>query len=225
MENNFVMKSDAPNSPSAFRIRPEYFRRWDFEIVQPLYDLAFLLEVGALSSGTEPPKYRTFSLWRAAYSLDGYSTVIDRWMDGELSDHDLDYVPSIRIRQYLAQIRDTGTLAELNSFDSDPFHRCLRLRSVRGLGPNKIALSILAPDPAGWLDRTGLDLDVSPDRILALFAGRNAGPWQTAHVIPPLLRFLRTVQMQTKVPIRWGISNLNDPFESALCPIHVITGR
>ena len=217
------MKSDTPKSPSKFTIRPGYFRRRDFEIVQPLYDLAFLLEVGALSSGAEPPKYRTFSLWRAAYSLDGYSTVIDRWMDGELSDGDLDYVPSMRIRQYLSQIRETGTLAELNSFDSDPFHRCLRLRSVRGLGPNKIALSILAPDPSEWLDRTGLDLDVSSDRVLALFSGRNAGPWQTAHVIPPLLRFLKTVQMQTKVPIRWGISNLNDPFESALCPVNVIT--
>jgi len=217
------MKSDTLKSPSKFTIRPGYFRRRDFEIVQPLYDLAFLLEVGALSSGTEPPKYRTFSLWRAAYSLDGYSTVIDRWMDGELNDSDLDYVPSSRIRQYLSQIRETGTLAELNSFDSDPFHRCLRLRSVRGLGPNKIALSIQAPDPTEWLDRTGLDLEVSSDRVLALFSGRNAGPWQTAHVIPPLLRFLKTVQMQTKVPIRWGISNLNDPFENALCPINVIT--
>jgi hypothetical protein len=145
------MKSDTPKSPSKFTLRPGYFRRRDFEIVQPLYDLAFLLEVGALSSGAEPPKYRTFSLWRAAYSLDGYSTVIDRWMDGELSDADLDYVPSTRIRQYLAQIRETGTLAELNSFDTDPFHRSLRLRAVRGLGPNKIALSILTPDPLNGL--------------------------------------------------------------------------
>lgn len=217
------MKSNAPNSPSKFLIRPDYFRCRDFEIVQPLYDLAFLLEVGALSSGAEPPKYRTFSLWRAAYSLDGYGTVIDRWMDGELNDSDLDYVPSMRIRQYLTQIREAGTLAELSTFDTDPFHRCLRLRSVRGLGPNKIAQSILAPDPSEWLDRTGLDLDVSPDRILALLSGRNAGPWQTAHVIPPLLRFLKTVQTQTKVPIRWGISNINDPLESAICPVNVIS--
>ena len=111
------MKAKAPNSPSTFRIRSDYFRRRDFEIVQPLYDLAFLLEVGALSSGAEPPKYRTFSLWRAAYSLDGYSTVIDRWMDGALQDQDLDYVPSSRIRQYLTQIRETGTLAELSAFE------------------------------------------------------------------------------------------------------------
>jgi histidinol phosphatase-like PHP family hydrolase/predicted nuclease with RNAse H fold/dephospho-CoA kinase len=216
------MKSSVPISKSTFRIRPDYFRRRDFEIVQPLYDLAFLLEVGALSSGTEPPKYRTFSLWRAAYSLDGYNTVIDRWMDGELDDGALDYVPSVRIRQYFTQIKETGTLAELNTFDTDPFHRCLRLRSVRGLGPTKIALSIQAPDPTEWLDRTGLDLEVSPDRVLALFSGRNAGPWQTAHIVPPLLRFLRTVQMQTKLSIGWGILNLNDPFEHALCPIKVV---
>jgi histidinol phosphatase-like PHP family hydrolase/predicted nuclease with RNAse H fold/dephospho-CoA kinase len=215
------MKFNSLGPPFKARVRPDYFRRRDFEIVQPLYDLAFLLEVGALSSGAEPPKYRTFSLWRAAYSLDGYSTVIDRWMDGELSDLDLDYVPSNRIRQYLGQIRDTGTLAELNSFDTDPFHRCLRLRSVRGLGPNKIALSLLAPDPTDWLDRTGLEVDASPERILALFSGRNTGPWQAAHVIPPLLRFLKTVQMHTKTRIGWGISNLNDPFENAFSPVQV----
>ena len=204
-------------------IRPDYFRRRDFEIVQPLYDLAFLLEVGALSSGNEPPKYRTFSLWRAAYSLDGYSTVIDRWMDGELQDQDLDYVPSSRIRQYLSQIRETGTLAELNTFDTDPFHRCLRLRSVRGLGPNKIALSVLAADPSEWLDQMGLDPEVSPERVLELFEGRNAGPWQAAHVIPPLLRFLRTVQSQTRVQVKWAFTSLDDPFEGAICPIRVST--
>src|SRR4051794_28557023 len=55
----------------------DYFRVRDFEYVQPLYDLAFLLEIDALARGVEVPKYRTFSLWRAAYSLDGYGTGID----------------------------------------------------------------------------------------------------------------------------------------------------
>src|SRR5450755_2550976 len=120
----------------------DYFRMRDFEYVQPLYDLAFLLEVDALAKGTEIPKYRTFSLWRAGYSLDGYGTTVDRWLDGETADEDLDYIPSSRIRQYLMKIRRSGTIPELRPFSRERFDRCLRLRSVRGLGPNKIALTV-----------------------------------------------------------------------------------
>jgi hypothetical protein len=54
------------------RITDEYFRIRDFELVQPLYDLAFFLEIDAIARGVEIPKYRTFSLWRAGLSLDGY---------------------------------------------------------------------------------------------------------------------------------------------------------
>jgi hypothetical protein len=82
-------------------ISKEYFRLRDFEYAQPLYDLAFLIEVDALAKGNEVPKFRTFSLWRAGYSLDGYGSTIDHWLEGTLRDEDLDYVPSARIRQYL----------------------------------------------------------------------------------------------------------------------------
>src|SRR5713101_732134 len=91
-------------------LEPNYFRPRDFEYVQPLYDLAFLLEVAALAAGNEVPKYRTFSLWRAGYSLDGYGSTIDRWLEGTIRDGDLDYVPSARIRQYLTNIRLSGTV-------------------------------------------------------------------------------------------------------------------
>src|SRR5437667_6421533 len=99
-------------SSSTIEARPttsitnEYFRIRDFEYVQPLYDLAFLLEVEALAKGVEVPKYRTFSLWRAAYNLDGYGTTIDRWLGGHAVDDDLDYVPSNRIKQYLSAVRE-----------------------------------------------------------------------------------------------------------------------
>src|SRR5438876_12400073 len=102
----------------------DYFRIRDFEYVQPLYDLAFLLEVDALAKGTEVPKYRTFSLWRAGYSLDGYGTTVDRWLDGTALDEDLDYVPSLRIRQYLTNIRKTGTIPELRIYRNERFARC-----------------------------------------------------------------------------------------------------
>lgn len=92
------------------RLTSDYFRLRDFEYAQPLYDLAFLLEVDAIAKGQDIPKYRTFSLWRAAYSLDGYGNTIDRWLDGTSTDQDLDYVPSSRIRQYLTNIRLSGTI-------------------------------------------------------------------------------------------------------------------
>src|ERR1035438_10833935 len=124
-----------PKSLNPVRITAEYFRVRDFEFVQPLYDLAFLLEIDALARRIEIPKYRTFSLWRAGYSLDGYGTSIHRWLEGVVSNQDLDYVPSSRIKQYLSNIRLTGTIPELTAYQEDLFARCLRLRSVRGLGP------------------------------------------------------------------------------------------
>src|ERR1035437_8555428 len=105
----------------AMRITSEYFRIRDFELVQPLYDLAFLLEIDALAKGVEIPKYRTFSLWRAGLSLDGYGTTIDSWLDGAIRNEDLDYVPSLRIKQYLASVRQTGTLPELEAYRDEKF--------------------------------------------------------------------------------------------------------
>src|SRR5437763_14192862 len=89
------------------RIPGDYFRFRDFEYVQPLYDLAFLLEVDALASKAEVPKYRTFSLWRAALSLDSYTSTIDRWLDGILADEQLDSVPTPRIQEYLWSVKKT----------------------------------------------------------------------------------------------------------------------
>src|SRR5580658_11248775 len=101
----------------------DYFRLRDFEYAQPLYDLAFLLEVDALAKGNEIPKYRTFSLWRAGYSLDGYGTTIDRWLEGAIGDEDLDCIPSARIRQYLTNIRLSGTVPELYSYRTEQHSR------------------------------------------------------------------------------------------------------
>src|SRR4051812_18020594 len=111
--NSTHSSREAHSAPGLDR---HYFRPRDFEYVQPLYDLAFLLEVAAVAAGTEVPKYRTFSLWRAGYSLDGYGTMIDKWLDAAASDADLDYVPSSRILQYLTSVRTSGTLPELRQF-------------------------------------------------------------------------------------------------------------
>jgi len=198
----------------------DYFRIRDFEYVQPLYDLAFLLEVDALAKGTEIPKYRTFSLWRAGYSLDGYGTTIDRWLDGTARDEDLDYVPSSRIRQYLTNVGRSGTIPELRTYRSERFDRCLRLRSVRGLGPSKIATTLsLRSLSDDWFRQDPTNLASNRDRILELCNGLNVGPWQTAHIVPPLLRFLHTIQEFHDRDLGWQLDGITDPFEPVAGPL------
>lgn len=192
----------------------DYFRLRDFEYAQPLYDLAFLLEVGAIAKGEEIPKYRTFSLWRAAYSLDGYGTTIDRWLDGTLTDQDLDCVPSSRIRQYLTNIRLSGTIPELRSYSDERYERCLRLRSVRGLGPSKIALTLSrSTDEADWINQVIGNINVSRARLTNLYRGPDHGPWQTAHVVPPLLRFLFSLEQASGDDHCWNVTGITDPFK------------
>src|SRR5215469_7703336 len=148
----------------------DYFRIRDFEYAQPLYDLAFLLEVAALAKGEEVPKYRTFALWRAGYSLDGYGTTIDRWLDGELRDEDLDCIPSPRIRQYLTKIRGRGTVPELRAYRGERFARCLRLRAVRGLGPSRIASALSSRVSAEkWINEAALNPTINRERVGKLY--------------------------------------------------------
>ena len=200
----------------------DYFRIRDFEYVQPLYDLAFLLEVDAIAKGTEIPKYRTFSLWRAGYSLDGYGTTIDRWLDGTARDEDLDYVPSSRIRQYLTNVGRSGTIPELRTYRSERFDRCLRLRSVRGLGPNKIATTVtLRSLSDDWFQQNPTNLASNRDRIIELYKGLNEGPWQTAHIVPPLLRFLHTAEEFHNGNLGWQLAGISDPFEPVRGPVEV----
>jgi histidinol phosphatase-like PHP family hydrolase/predicted nuclease with RNAse H fold/dephospho-CoA kinase len=212
----------ASRSSTRSALLADYFRMRDFEYVQPLYDLAFLLEVDALSKGAEIPQYRTFSLWRAAYSLDGYGTTVDRWIEGNAEDSDLDYVPSARIREYLKKVRSTGTLPELKAYRSEPFNRTLRLRSVRGLGPSKIALTISSRSHADeWFSQAAINLTLNRDRISELYYGSNIGPWQTAHVVPPLLRFLARMQQLYGEELAWNVSGISDPFEPITTPVTI----
>jgi histidinol phosphatase-like PHP family hydrolase/predicted nuclease with RNAse H fold/dephospho-CoA kinase len=199
---------------NAVRLTAEYFRVRDFEFVQPLYDLAFLLEIDAIARKIEIPKYRTFSLWRAGYSLDGYDTSIHRWLDGVVSSKDLDYVPSSRIKQYLSNIQLTGTIPELTAYQEDLFARCLRLRSIRGLGPSAIAQTLsdtFSEDE--WLRGTGIDYEANRTRVSELCRGTNLGPWQSAHLVPPLLRFLKALEGQAGDALKWGVCGIDDPFD------------
>jgi histidinol phosphatase-like PHP family hydrolase/predicted nuclease with RNAse H fold/dephospho-CoA kinase len=201
-------------------LHQDYFRIRDFEYAQPLYDLAFLLEVQALSIRNEVPKFRTFSLWRAGYSLDGYGTTIDQWLEGSLGKSQLDNVPSARIRQYLSEIRATGTISELGAYRTEEYDRCLRLRSVRGLGPSKIAAT-LSPNcsSAEWYQSiAGPDIDL--ERVAQLYKGGGAGPWQSAHIIPPLLRFLKEIEERVVRRMAWSLGGISDslkPVNATVC--------
>lgn len=210
---NHIDKRAARHPHTQPDLPDDYFRFRDFEYVQPLYDLAFLLEVDALAKGTDIPQYRTFSLWRAAYSLDGYATTIDRWLEGVTTAQELDYVPSARIRQYLEKIRLWGSLPELRAYRSERFERTLRLRSVRGLGPSKIATTVSSRSLADeWFSQAAINLTLNRDRITELYYGLKRGPWQTAHVVPPLLRLLNQIGRLHDKSLSWHIHGIGDPY-------------
>jgi histidinol phosphatase-like PHP family hydrolase/predicted nuclease with RNAse H fold/dephospho-CoA kinase len=198
-----------------------YFRLRDFEYAQPLYDLAFLLEIDALSKGAEVPKYRTFSLWRAGYSLDGYGTTIDRWLDGEIKDEALDYVPSSRIRRYLENIREIGMIPELLSLRSEEYDRCLRLRAIRGLGPNKIAATLLPDCSAVEWCRAVAGPDVDIERVSRAYNGTDSRIWQTAHIVPPLLRFLNKLEKLGVRAAGWQLRGVADPLKPVVGAVSV----
>ncbi len=116
-------------------------------------------------------------LWRAGYSLDGYGTTIDRWIDGTAGDDELDYIPSSRIRQYLSGIRREGTIPELDKYGAEGFRRSLRLRAVRGLGPKKIAVAAsLDSLDENWLEDVILNSGIDRNRVIDLFHDANPGP-------------------------------------------------
>jgi histidinol phosphatase-like PHP family hydrolase/predicted nuclease with RNAse H fold/dephospho-CoA kinase len=198
-----------------------YFRLRDFEYAQPLYDLAFMLEIDALSKGAEVPKYRIFSLWRAGYSLDGYGTTIDRWLDGEIGHEDLDYVPSSRIRKYLENIREIGTIPELLSLRGEKYERCLRLRSIRGLGPNKIAATLLPDCSAAEWCRAVAGPDVDIEKVSRAYNGNDSRTWQTAHIVPPLLRFLSKLEKHGIRAAGWQLRGVGDPLKPVVGTVSV----
>ena len=188
------VQTTAPLKFGIAALPKDYLRIRDFEYAQPLYDLAYLLEVDATARGLEIPKYRTFSLWRAAYSLDSYSTTIDRWLDGEASDI-LDYVPSSRIRSYLRVIREAGTLPELSNYRSPLHGLVLRLRSIRGIGITQAAKILSEPECPSerWLNDASAAAHIPKSELLRVFSD-SYGTWQSAHIVPPLIRLLHAFE-------------------------------
>ena len=187
-----MFNDDAEKNSSMKNLAREIRRLFDFEYAQPLYDLAFLLEIDAKAKNEKIPKYRTLALWKAAISFDSYESRIANWLEGHLVDDDLDQVPSNRIKQHLQTIRESGTLPELESLKSKPnYKRALDLRCVRGFGPALIveylALESLTEELLRKNERsTG---KARPENLKS-FDIESAGHWQCPHVLEPLLRIL-----------------------------------
>lgn len=189
----------------------DYFRPRDFEYAQPLYDLAFLLQVDALAKQRPVSEYRAFALWKAALSLDGYSTNVDTWLQDTSCAGLLDFKPSSRITEYLFQIREAGTLDELENLASPAHKACLRLRGIRGLGTKQIALALArGPLAEGWLTRAAQTSGATPTLLLETWEGRAQPRWQAAHVIPPLLRLLHDFEAVLGFDCAWGVVELRD---------------
>ena len=192
-----------------------YFRPRDFEYAQPLYDLAFLLQVDALVKQRPVPEYRTFALWKAALRLDGYSTNVDTWLQDMSCTEWLDFKPSSRITKYLFQIRETGSLDELENLASPAHQACLRLRGIRGLGTKQIALALArGPLAEGWLTRAAQRTGAAPTLLLETWEGRAQPRWQAAHVLPPLLRLLRGFEAVLGLDCEWEVAELGDGLQS-----------
>jgi histidinol phosphatase-like PHP family hydrolase/predicted nuclease with RNAse H fold/dephospho-CoA kinase len=192
----------------------DYWRLRDFEYAQPLYDLAFLLEIEALAHGGKKPKYRTFALWKAAISLDSYGANIDRWLDGGLDDDDLDQIPSNRIKTYLESIRDTGTVPEIARYlENDRYARCLRLRRLKGLGPTQIAQTLNSDHPSKeWLSQAARNCNLAENDVLNSLVGDSYGTWQPPHIVPPLLRLLRAIERECDSSPGWELHDITDAF-------------
>ena len=192
----------------------DYFRPRDFEHVQPLYDLAYLLQIDALAKNEDVPEYRVFALWKAALSLDGYTTNVNRWLHGDADEDTLDSDPSSRIKDHLLKIEATGTIPELEELSTPAHQACLRLRSVRGLGIKQVA-EALSKDrpPEDWLSNAVKATGLKAQVLLEIWEGKANSSWEAAHVVPPLMRLLREIEHIVGQPCPWTIPNLGDGLE------------
>jgi histidinol phosphatase-like PHP family hydrolase/predicted nuclease with RNAse H fold/dephospho-CoA kinase len=192
----------------------DYFRPRDFEHVQPLYDLAYLLQIDALAKNEDVPEYRVFALWKAALSLDGYTTNVNRWLHGDADEDTLDSDPSSRIKDHLLKIEATGTIPELEALSTPAHQACLRLRSVRGLGIKQVA-EALSKDrpPEDWLSNAVKASGLKAQALLEVWEGKANSSWEAAHVVPPLMRLLRGIENIVSQPCPWTIPNLGDGLE------------
>lgn len=212
----------SPEEPASVLLGPEYFEPRDFEYAQPLYDLAFLLQVDSVAKKAPVPEYRTFALWKAALSLDGYTSNVHRSLEDESFRASLDFDPSARITQYLRTIGRTGSLPELEDLLSEAHRGCLRLRAIRGLGAKQLAEALsdghLTPE---WVTRAERSTGLEARELQRAWDGAADSRWEAAHVVPPLLRLLRRVELAVGTDCDWVADKLSNGLEPIVGTIKV----
>ena len=153
-------------------------------------------------------------MWKAALSLDGYTTNVNRWLLGDSTDEILDSDPTTRIKDHLLKILDSGTIPELQEINTPAHQACLRLRSIRGLGQKQIA-ELLKYDrpPEEWLSHAIKTTGLKAPMLMEVWEGKTNSSWEAAHVVPPLLRLLHEIENLVGQPCPWTIPNLGDGLE------------
>lgn len=201
------------NKAGGETLSSEYLRPRDFEYAQPLYDLAYLLQIDALAKRIDVPEYRTFSLWKAALGIDSYTAKIDTWLaDPKNGTGLLDFEPSPRIHDYLRTIRSAGTIPELDALASPAHRACLRFRAVRGLGLKQIAEALAEGGPSTqWLQNAAATTGHPMAALTAVWNDEAVACWEPAHVVPPLLRLLNGMEQQVGRGLRWTITQVDGP--------------
>ena len=186
-----------------------YYELRDYEYSQFIHNLVYLSEIKALSGGNEISKYRNKSLSNAAHSIDGYSTQISEWIDGVLDESEMDYVPSLRIKKYLLEIRKTGNLGELEKLSSPNADGCLNLRSIPKIRKKQIASfynqqeNLILP-----FNEIASTCGISPKKVEKIFTGQFFGIWQKAHIFPPLFRFMKSFEDCFSIKLKWKIQGI-----------------
>jgi len=201
----------------------DYFYLRNYEYAQYLYDIAYIDELKCLSNNTKISKYRIKSLMNAAFNIDGYSNSIYRWLNDEKDTNNLiSYQPSHRIKKYLVSL-------QLGNIDQILHHKitsteigCLRLRSIRGVRKKYLTDIINADDLSPILTDKIIDkLNVTRKEIIETFKGNAFGQWQTAHIVPPLLRFLNTIELEIQKKIRIKIIGIDNAISPVISPIKI----
>jgi histidinol phosphatase-like PHP family hydrolase/predicted nuclease with RNAse H fold/dephospho-CoA kinase len=209
--HNLGMKELGNPEPDSGSLGPDYFRPRDFEYVQPLYDLAYLLQIEAITKKEDVPEYRVFALWKAALGLDGYTTNVNRWLHSDTDEDLLDSDPSSRIKGYLQKIEETGTIPELKELNSPAHQASLRLRSVRGLGIKQVAAALSKERSwEDWVSDAMRATEFEAQELFDIWEGTSSSPWEAAHIVPPLLRLLRGIENIAGQPYSWAIPGLGD---------------
>lgn len=194
-------------------LKEEYFYLRDYEYAQMLYDLIFILEIKGLIEKDDISKYRLKSLAKAAFSIDGYSNTISKWLRKLLSDSDLDYIPSKNIKKYLFEIAHNGSIEELNGLLTEELKKTLNLRAIRGLLKKKIAELITVTtkiEHENLLQKISYSRNILIEKARAIYQGNNFGNWQPAHIIPPLIRFLNAFEQNQGKQFKWKIEGISD---------------